>query len=45
MGCFLNDLRVFGISADHWTTAAQDEEEWRTTAEHLVTKWIAAEKA
>ena len=25
MGCFLNDLRVFGINADQWTTAAQDE--------------------
>ena len=25
MGCSLNDLRAFGISADQWTTAAQDE--------------------
>ena len=25
MGCFLDDLRVFGINADKWTTAAQDE--------------------
>ena len=33
MGCFLNDLRAFGINADHWTTAAQDEGEWRRTAE------------
>ena len=26
MGCFLDDLRAFGINADQWTTAAQDEE-------------------
>ena len=25
MGCFLDDLRAFGIIADQWTTAAQDE--------------------
>ena len=49
MGCFLDDLRAFGISTDQWTTAAQDEGEWRRTAEqgggHLMAKWIAAEKA
>ena len=33
MGCFLDDLRTFGINADQWTTAAQDEGEWRRTAE------------
>ena len=22
MGCFLDDLRAFGINADQWTTAA-----------------------
>ena len=33
MGCFLDDLRAFGINADHWTTAAQDGGEWRRTAE------------
>ena len=33
MGCFLDDLRDFGINADQWATAAQDEGEWRTTAE------------
>ena len=50
MGCFLDDLRAFGINADQWTTAAQDEGEWRrrTTAEqgaeHFMAKWIAAEK-
>ena len=49
MGCFLDDLRAFGISADQWTTAAQDEGEWRRTAEqeaeHFMVKWIVAEKA
>ena len=48
MGCFLDDLRAFGINADQWTTAAQDEKEWRRTAkqgaEHFMAKWIAAEK-
>ena len=48
MGCLLNDLRVFGINADQWTTAAQDEGEWRKTAEQgagrFMAKWIAAEK-
>ena len=29
MGCFLDDLRAFGINADQWTTAAQDEGGWR----------------
>ena len=33
MGCFLNDLRAFGINADQWTTTAQDERGWRRTAE------------
>ena len=49
MGCFLDDLRAFGINADQWTTAAQDEGEWRRTAEqgaeHFMAKWIAAAKA
>ena len=44
MGCFLDDLRAFGINADQWTTAAQDEGEWRRTAVHIMAKWIAAEK-
>ena len=26
-GSFLDDLRAFGINADQWTTAAQDERE------------------
>ena len=45
----MDDLRAFGINADQWTTAAQDEGEWRRTAEqeaeHFMAKWIAAEKA
>ena len=49
MDCFLDDLIAFGIKADQWTTAAQDEREWRRTAEqgaeHFMAKWIAAEKA
>ena len=48
MGCFLDDLRAFGINADQWTTAAQDKGEWRRTAEqgaeHFMAKWIVAEK-
>ena len=49
LGCFLDDLRAFGINADQWTTAAQDKGELRRTAdqeaEHFMAKWIAAEKA
>ena len=33
MGCFLDDLRAFSINADQWTTAAQNEGEWRRTSE------------
>ena len=33
MGCFLENLRAFGINADQWTTAGQNEGEWRRTAE------------
>ena len=48
MGCFLDDLRLFGINADQWTTAAQDEGEWRRTAEqeaeHFMAKWTVAEE-
>ena len=48
MGCFLDDLRAFGINADRWTTAVQDEGQWRRTAEqgveHFMEKWIVAEK-
>ena len=31
-GCFLDNLRAFGIDADQWATAAQDEGQWRRTA-------------
>ena len=48
MGYFLDDLRAFGINADQWTIAAQDEGEWRRTAEqgaeHFMAKCFAAEK-
>ena len=48
MGCLLNELRAFGINADPWTTAAQNEGEWRRTAEQgakrFMAKLIAAEK-
>ena len=48
-GVFLDDLRAFGIKADHWTTAAQDAGERRRTAqqgaERFMAKWIAAEEA
>ena len=29
IGWFVDDLRAFGINTDQWTTAAQDEGEWR----------------
>ena len=49
IGCFLDDLRAFGINADQWTIGAQNERKWRRTAEqgaeHFMAKWIAAEKA
>ena len=49
MGCFLDGIRAFGISVDQWTTAAQEEGEWRRTAEqgaeYFMAKPIAAEKA
>ena len=50
MGCFLDELRAFGINADRqWTTAAQEQGEWRRTAEQraerFMAKLIAAEKA
>ena len=33
MRYFLDDLRAFGINADRWATAPQDEGEWRRTVE------------
>ena len=48
MGCFLDDLRAFGINVDKWTTVAQDKGEWRRTveqrAEHFMAKWIPQQK-
>ena len=48
MGCFLDDLRAFGINSDQWMTAAQDEKKWRRTteqeAEHFMANWFVAEK-
>ena len=41
MGCFLDDLRAFGINADWWMTAAQDEGEWRRTAEKRAEHFMA----
>ena len=47
--CFLDDLRAFGINADQWTTAAQDERNWHRTAEQgakrFMARCIATEKA
>ena len=49
MGCFLDDFKAFGLNADQWTPAAQDEGEWHRTAKqeakHFMAKRIAAEKA
>ena len=39
--CFLDDLRAFGINADQWTTAAQDEGEWRKMAEQGAGRFVA----
>ena len=41
MVCFLDDLRAFGINADQWTTAAQDEGEWRRTAKQGAEHFMA----
>ena len=47
-GCLLDDIRAFGINANQWTTATQDEREWCKMAEQeterFMVKWIAAEK-
>ena len=49
MGCLRDDLKLFGINVDQWTTAVQDEGEWRKMAEQgaerVMAKWSAAEKA
>ena len=48
MRCLLEDFRAFGINADQWTTAVQDEAEWRRAAEQgagrFMVEWIAAAK-
>ena len=40
---------MWGVNTDQWTTAAQDEGEWRRMAEQgtkdFMAKWIAAEEA
>ena len=41
MGCFLDNLRAFGINADQWTTAARDEKESRRTAEQGAEHFMA----
>ena len=41
MGCFLDNLRAFGINVDWWTTAAQDEGKWRRTAEQGAERFMA----
>ena len=47
-GVFPGRPQTFGINPDQWTTAAQDEGEWRRTAEqgaeYFMAKWIAAKK-
>ena len=44
----LDDLSVFGINADQWTTAGCDKGGWRKTVEQgakrFMAKWTAAEK-
>ena len=39
-GCFLDDLRAFGINADLWTTAVQDEEKWLGTLDVCMYGWM-----
>ena len=41
MRCLLDDLRAFGINVDQWTTVAQDEGEWRRTAEQGAERFMA----
>ena len=40
MGCLLGDLRALGIDVDQWTTAVQEEGEWRETAEQGAERFI-----
>ena len=41
MGCFVNDLRAFGINADQWTTGTQGEGEWRRMVEQGAERFMA----
>ena len=41
MGCLLDGLRAFSTNTDQWTTAAQDEGEWRRTAEQGAERFMA----
>ena len=43
MGCLPDDLRAFSINADQWTSADQDEGEWRKTAEQGVERLFHGE--
>ena len=49
MRWFEDELRAFGINADQWTTAAQNEGKWCWTAEQgaerFMVKWMAADRA
>ena len=38
---FLDDLIAFGINADQWTTAAQDEGEWCRAVEQGAKHFMA----
>ena len=38
---FLYDLRAFCINVDQWTATAQDEGEWRKTAEQGAERFMA----
>ena len=49
MRWFQDELGAFGINADQWTTAAQNEGKWCRTAEQgaerFMVKWMAADRA
>ena len=41
MGRLLDDIRAFGINADQWMTAVQDEREWHKTAAQGAERFMA----
>ena len=43
-GCLLDDLRAFGVNADLWTTASQDEGGGRKTTEHGAENFVAKKR-